>query len=807
MAVINTPQYLLDRARRRLTPTLNNLPGMGALEKRLLAHRWKPKTLADPPDGSGLAPIVGDSGLPLIAHMVELFRGGPDYPLHLYRTHGPLFYNAPVILPGVIAVGTEATQAVLANRNKDFSQKGWHPIIGPFFNRGLMLLDFEDHLAHKRIMQEAFTRSRLASYVEHIDRVVSAVVSEWPVNDARFLCYPATKELTLDVASLVFMGHELGADRALVTRVNRAFTATTRAGSAMLRFPAPPFKWWRGLRGRKLLEKYFYERVAERRHGDGTDLLTVLCHAVDSDGNRFSDDDIVSHMIFLMMAAHDTSTSAISTMIYQLAAHPEWQQRCRDESARLGDGPLDIGGLEKLESLDLVMKESLRMVTPLHFVMRQSVRDTELLGHYLPAGTNVMLWPSANHRIPELWTDPETFDPDRFAEPRSEHKRHRYAYAPFGGGAHKCIGMVFAQLEVKTVLHRLLQRYQLELPRPGYRPHWDYAAMPVPIDGMPIVLRPRDETRKERTMQNTTTVSRREEETRGKRMKRWAGECGAAARVLASRSEGKTGRIYDIIGTQNLFGEESLFINFGYWKNAPSTLDEASRDLARLVARAADFTGTDTVVDCGPGYGDQDILWSNEFGVSQITGVNVATEQIAIAESRVAEAGLADRIAYVNASATALPFDDESCTKVVALESAFHFPSRVDFFAEAMRVLKPGGRLVTADIVPKRTVLNARFRRQVDQLGWRGASPKAVRKAANVTAYRDLLADAGFSEVHTESIAPDVFRPLARFLWKRLWQPDMKAVNPVLRWTVRPDNFWIHETHVDYILAVGVKAG
>ena len=83
-------------------------------------------------------------------------------------------------------------------------------------------------------------------------------------------------------------------------------------------------------------------------------------------------------------------------MAYNLAAHPEWQERCRDESARLGDGPLDIESLEKLETLDLVMNESLRLVTPLPFNMRRTVRDTDLLGYYLPAGTLVWVWRSMN---------------------------------------------------------------------------------------------------------------------------------------------------------------------------------------------------------------------------------------------------------------------------------------------------------------------------------------------------------------------------------------------------------------------------
>ncbi|HEX7323061.1 MAG TPA: cytochrome P450 [Mycobacterium sp.] len=491
MTSVSTPHYLLDQAKRRLTPTVNSIPGMGTIEKRLLTVNWKTKVLAEPPAGSGLKPVIGDAGLPIVGHMIETYREGPEFALRLYRQHGPVFFADSRFMPSVIALGPDATQTVFANKDKDYSTSGWIKAIGPFFPRGLMLLDFDEHLAHKRILQGAFTRPRIADYVTHMDRVASTIVADWPTDDTRFLFYPAVKELTLDVASVVFMGQDLRGDHKLVAKVNHAFEQAIRGGMAIIRTPVPPFKWWRGLQGRKVLEQYFYQRVRERRHENGTDMLTVLCHTADEDGNTFTDTDIVNHMIFLMMAAHDTTTSTLSTMAYHLAAHPEWQERARDESDRLGDGPLDIESLEGLTTLDLVMDESLRLITPLHMNVRETVRDTALLGHYLPAGTMVLIWPSMNHRLPELYTNPGRFEPERFLEPRAEHKKHRYAWAPFGGGAHKCIGMTYARLEVKTVIHRLLRRYRLELPHPGYRAHWDYAGMPIPIDGMPIVLRRR----------------------------------------------------------------------------------------------------------------------------------------------------------------------------------------------------------------------------------------------------------------------------------------------------------------------------
>jgi cytochrome P450 len=453
-----------------------------AVDRWLLRREWPRKVLSPPP--AGLKPIMGDPGLPLLGHTVELLRLGLNYTMKRYRTYGPVSWTNSFGITTVTAAGPDATQEVLANRDKAYSQQGWEYLIGPFFNRGLMLLDFEEHLHHRRIMQHAFTADRLSGYLGQVGSVVRSGVDLWSARDD-FPVYPALKQLTLDVASRIFMASSVGADSAKLTR---AFVDTVRAGGALLRFPVPGGRWTAGLRGRKVLEDYFRRSLPAKRASDSDDLFAALCHARTDDGEAFTDDDVVNHMIFLMMAAHDTSTIAVSALVYYLGRNPEWQDKVRAESLALGDEPLTVSALAELPTLDLVLKESLRLVAPVPWLMRKTVKDTELLGHHLPAGVYVTTLPWLNHVLPEYWTEPYRFDPLRFSEERREDKSHRFAYLPFGGGVHKCIGMHFGTYEVKTIAHELVRRFEWTIPQ-DYHVQWDPTALPMPKDGLPISIR------------------------------------------------------------------------------------------------------------------------------------------------------------------------------------------------------------------------------------------------------------------------------------------------------------------------------
>jgi cytochrome P450 len=472
-----------DRIRR---PSLKHFPGDTIVDAITDRVGVRPEPLADPPPGSGLRPVMGERGLPLLGKTLKVLREGQQLAVDYYPKYGGVFWSSAFGTKLVWVMTPDAIQQVLSNKDKVYSQSGWEYFIGNFFTRGLMLLDGHEHLLHRRIMQEAFTRSRLEAYLTQINHIIDDTVPAWPV-DQPMLMFPAVKSLSLDIATRVFMGCEPSPE---ADRLTRAFVDTVRAGTGFLRAGRPglPNRWSKGLAGREVLEDYFRPLIPQKRASDGKDLFAALTHVETEDGHRFSDDDIVNHMIFLMMAAHDTSTITASAMAYYLAKNPAWQERCRAESQSLGDAVIDLAALERLTSLQLVFREAMRLVAPVPALVRRTAEDTALDGRFIPAGTILAVVPGAVHILPHIWTDPDSFDPDRYGDPRHEDKRHRFQDVPFGGGAHKCIGMNFGTSEVKSLLHQVLLRYRLEVPT-NYEVEWDHTSLVVPTDGMPITLR------------------------------------------------------------------------------------------------------------------------------------------------------------------------------------------------------------------------------------------------------------------------------------------------------------------------------
>jgi ubiquinone/menaquinone biosynthesis C-methylase UbiE len=222
--------------------------------------------------------------------------------------------------------------------------------------------------------------------------------------------------------------------------------------------------------------------------------------------------------------------------------------------------------------------------------------------------------------------------------------------------------------------------------------------------------------------------------------------------------------IYDLVSIR-AFSDHGLYLNMGYWKGA-HTIDAACQGLATLVAEKVELGPQDALLDVGFGFAEQDMYWLETFGPQRIVGVNITRSQVQLARERVAARRMDDRITLLAGSATALPLRPASFDKVTALECAFHFDTRETFFREAYRVLRPGGRLVLADVIamPQPDRWLQRF---VYWAVWSSFCTNYFVAKENMDTqetYAQKLTASGFCNVQLTSIWDDVYPPFHRWL-------------------------------------------
>jgi len=400
-----------------------------------------------------------------------------------WRKYGDVF-KMRILGENIIGLGGPEANKMLLHDDQDhfLNKKGWEFVIGDLFKDAIMLTDGEQHKRYRSIMQTAFHKQPMIGYLDVMEEAVQEYLDhELKIRRNKLITYPAMVGLTMLIAGKLFFGVEF--DRKHLN----AITDVTRASTAPLRAEIPFTKYWYGIRARKLLAEYYTDRIKEKKRDPGEDMFSQLCVATNEEGQSFSDAEIINQMIFVMMASHDTTTSTLTSMIYETARKPEWQERMREESeAFYKAGPLEYNRLKEFKDTGLVLNECLRLHPALIVLPRLSVREFEYKGFHIPAGTKVAVCPSLTHLIPEIWTDPHTFDPERFNEERAEHKKVPFSFIPFGGGRHVCIGKYFAEMEAKITMSHFVRRFKWSVPE-GYVMRY---APPLnhPRDGLPITI-------------------------------------------------------------------------------------------------------------------------------------------------------------------------------------------------------------------------------------------------------------------------------------------------------------------------------
>ena len=442
------------------------------------------------PDLGDLAHIPGEKGWPVVGHTFTQLADPHAFTRRMVATYGRVYRTHSMGGWHIAMVGPEANELVLFDRDKLFSsEQGWGPVLDRLFPRGLMLLDFDHHRADRRALSIAFKPGPMRHYADSLNRGIAARVEDWGPGPMRF--YPEIKDLTLALAAESFVGLPFGPE---ANRINAAFVDMVQASVAPIRRPLPFTLMRKGVKGREFLVDYFTRETHRRREqGGGQDMFSQFATAEYEDGSQMPVDEVVDHMNFLMMAAHDTITSSATSLVWLLAKHPEWQERLRGEIAAVTGGvgadgrPRNLAyeDLGKLDLTEMAFKEALRFVPPVPSMPRRALRSFEFGGYRIPAGTHVGINIYHTHHDAEYWDDPSSFDPMRFT-PDKVKARHKYAWVPFGGGAHMCLGLHFAYMQVKILLAHLLPRYRIELTDGD--PDWQPWPIPKPKDGLRITL-------------------------------------------------------------------------------------------------------------------------------------------------------------------------------------------------------------------------------------------------------------------------------------------------------------------------------
>lgn len=389
--------------------------------------------------------------------------------------HGPSFYTyVGGIYYGVITTDPEFIQYVLQKNHRNYRKSPMHfDKVSHFLGNGLLTSEGEYWLRQRRLIQPGFHRARLAALTELMQQVIDeflenfdqGIADNQPLDIASQMMQLAFDIVARSLFSVNLEGAELRQLGETVTRLQAFVIRQIRQP-----FMEPWFKISGQLRQHEMLAEALKAKVLElihQRRNSGEqrdDLLQMLLDARYEDtGEGMTDQQLFEESAIMFVAGHETSANALAWTWYLLAQHPEVVDKARKElDTILGNRKPGFEDLPKLEYLTQVIEESMRLYPPAWITDRISVKEDEFKGIKIPKGAVVVTYFYGTHHSPELWEDPEIFNPDRFH--RENKKQHQpFAYVPFGGGPRLCIGNNFAIMEMQLVLATMLRRYDFTL--------------------------------------------------------------------------------------------------------------------------------------------------------------------------------------------------------------------------------------------------------------------------------------------------------------------------------------------------------
>jgi len=392
-------------------------------------------------------------------------------------------------LPGfkpVFLVGPEANKFVTVTNRNDLRWRSEGDPVTEVLREGLLVTDGAMHDNIRHTVNPALHKKLLEVYFERMLLRTNQVLGDWKNNQILDMLIEMRKIALLIIIDTLYhqdFTHELNT---LWVDIKKLL-AHISPGIWVI-FPDVPRPGHR--RSLKKLDDYMYKIIKERRNNPlpVNDLLGVLVNAEDFDDNLIRD-----QLMTIFIAGHDTSTATLAWALYLLASHPEILKKAQDEIDEvIGVEVPTFEAMSRLEYLDKIIREALRLYPPIHIGNRRAAKDLVFQNYRIPSGTRVVYSIYLTHRMEKYWPEPTRFNPERFNS-ENINKRPPYSYIPFGGGPRNCIGMAFAIIEAKLVLSCVLQKFDFDFPPGEFKkihPHMGATLEPSPGVKLKISYRP-----------------------------------------------------------------------------------------------------------------------------------------------------------------------------------------------------------------------------------------------------------------------------------------------------------------------------
>ncbi len=414
----------------------------------------------------------GSTGLATLRELAALRRDQLSWVTDRRQRWGDVFALVPpagMFVPTfAFACAPEPIRQVLTDPSTFVKSSPVYEQMAGVLGDGLLTSEGEDWKAQRRTLQPLFTRRRVAAYGDAFVAAMSSVVDDWPTDGGIVDLNREMLTSGLRSVSVTLFGTDVTDQVApIVDATDAVSAAVVRRGTAPVRLPDwVPTKDNRMIAQATADLRARFDTLIEQRGADpqqGDDLLSLLLTVEDPEtGEGLTHDQIRDQAGVMLLAGYDTTSTAMTFALHLLGHHPDWQEAVRDEVREVLAGrPATTDDAANLELTRRVVDEALRLHPSAYITSRSATRDTEVGGFAIPEGGVVATSFHALHRHPDLWPEPNRFDPDRFL-PDAVKARDSYAYLPFGGGPRSCIGNHFALLEATLGIATVIGRVRLE---------------------------------------------------------------------------------------------------------------------------------------------------------------------------------------------------------------------------------------------------------------------------------------------------------------------------------------------------------